>query len=383
MNIPRLDPKQFFSSEHLIFSLAPLEPFTANPITRELAGLNGADLVFRPKIQPFHLLKAKEWQLNERICGIELLKTNQGRQVYDGFQLIARPDDPIKDAVRYISQNAKEIGISFIDLNFSCPGHKVRPENRGGELMRTPDKIAQVIEKTLKFTHLPVSIKIRRAYDKDDMKENPQKIIELIKQYDLAWVTINRATVKMGQMEEGLECSGNYGGDLTEDNSAFEKSAQLLIDRFPVIANGAISLEHQVDSISKINNCKGVMIGRSAMGNPEIFKNLKSKQPDSINNLDNISENDLINSLEALFDLIHRKYSKDSWARWATVSNLKLILFHYMKHFFLQNKKQMPHGLGWAAWKQTKFTKESLIHTCQTAFPFIERNKLDYWFSYL
>ncbi len=119
-------------------------------------------------------MKAFEWQKFQKIQNLENLKTPWNESVYDGIQLLARPDDPIKNSVREISQQKYEIGIQFIDLNFSCPGYKVKPQNRGGELMKYPEKIREVVEKVLKFTSLPVSVKIRRGYT---IKDSPVEVL--------------------------------------------------------------------------------------------------------------------------------------------------------------------------------------------------------------
>ena len=144
-------------------ALAPIEPITMNPVIRELMAINGARLVYRPKILPQHLLKAPNWQYWAKIKKISQVKTPSGKSVFDGIQIIARPGDPIKKAVKYIDNYANKIGIHFIDLNFCCPGYKVLPKRRGGDLLKDPETIIQVISEVIKFTSLPISIKIRKA----------------------------------------------------------------------------------------------------------------------------------------------------------------------------------------------------------------------------
>ncbi|MCP4761366.1 MAG: tRNA-dihydrouridine synthase family protein [archaeon] len=361
----RLDPKKLFQDPHhrFIFAFAPLEPFTANPIVREYAGICGAQLVFRPKINPHQLLKAKEWQNYEQIKNLSLIKTPSELSVYDGIQLIARPDDPIKGAVRFISQNKKEIGVSFIDLNFSCPGHKVLPHNRGGELLKYPEKIRQVVEKSLKFTSLPVSVKIRSGYT---IKDNPKEVLKVLKEFDLAWITVNRAPVKRGNVDFEV---------LKTDISYFQQTAEIIDDKFPFIANGDLNKIERINQLNSIKSCQGVMIGRGALGNPDIFFKLSHN---SKIKKQNFSE-ETIEVFSRLFKIIN-KYREGESGRWTSIAQLKSVLFFFIKHYKESQGQQLPHGYGEVQFiRKTKFTQKSLIEALYQIFPFIPLTQWEKW----
>ena len=65
--------------ENYLMALAPIEPITMNPVIRELMAINGARLVYRPKILPQHLLKAPNWQYWAKIKKISHVKTPSGK----------------------------------------------------------------------------------------------------------------------------------------------------------------------------------------------------------------------------------------------------------------------------------------------------------------
>lgn len=385
-----MKPNELFkpsTSRSYIFSLAPIEPFTTNPIVREMAGISGAQLVYRPKINPFHLLKAFEWQKYQKIQNLENLKTPWNEPIYDGIQLLARPDDPIKNAVREVSQQKNEIGIQFIDLNFSCPGYKVKPQNRGGELMKYPEKIREVVEKVFKFTNLPISVKIRRGYT---IKDNAAEVLKILKDFDLAWITINRAPVIRSNVD---------WESLKKDIVPFEEAHKIIDGKFPIIANGDLDNIERIRMLQEANLCQGIMIGRSALGNYGIFYHLmselrnktgfESNNPNkslldfydlrSIKTDGNLT-NELRHYFSTLFSVIHKYTSGDS-ARYCTIAQLKHVFFHIIKQYFECQNKQLPKGYGFTNFMKKEFQEESLIQALMAVFPLISKNEWASWFQ--
>ncbi|UYP45218.1 tRNA-dihydrouridine synthase B [Candidatus Lokiarchaeum ossiferum] len=350
-------------------AFAPLEPYSANPLIRELMGLNGAQLLFRPKILPQHLLKAKEWQFWEKIKHITKIKTPSGKKVYDGIQLIARPDDPIRPAVEFINANAKKMEISFIDLNFCCPGYKVLPQKRGGELLKTPDLVIKVISRVLKYSDLPISMKIRKGYNQDD---NPIELCRRIRKEfgkNIGWISLNRAPVKM---------AGVNMQHIQNDLSSFQEAYKAVEGVIPILANGGISDVCQLQNIVQNTNVSGIMIGRAAMGNSRIFyKASQFFQPNLLAKDWTIEQ-----ELQNLFLLVN-KYKRGPSGRWVSIGNLKRILFFYIKAFYERRSQQIPKGYGFSKWNQTSFSKESLIATLINIFPSIPKLTWQHWLAFL
>lgn len=355
----RLDPHKLFTTQRpspFLFAFAPMEPYTANPILREIMGQAGAELVFRPKILPQHLLKAKIWQKYEMIKEIQKLTTPTKMQVFDLIQIIARPDDPIKAAIQYIEQNADQLGIFGIDLNFSCPGYKVLPQRRGGELLKNPDIIFKVIEQVFKYTSLPVSVKIRRGYL---MQDSPTQLCAQLKNYDLAWITVNRAPVKVGPQ---------MGDFIRNDYTPFQQAYNTLEGKIPLIANG--QLDPTLTNIGTLLfGCKGIMIGTAAMGNPTIF------HPTQIKNTLKVQ---IRIDLENLFQIIN-KYQMGQSGRWCTIGPIKQLLFFYIKHHIEEQGRQMPPGTGFTKWTKTKYTTKEFCELLNYLIPEIGLAQWQKW----
>ena len=364
-----MDVKKVFSESNKIMAFAPIEPITINPILRELMAINGAQLVYRPKILPQHLLKAPKWQYWAKIKNISKVKTPSGKPIYDGIQIIARPEDPIGKVVKYIENNSNKMGIQFIDLNFSCPGYKVLPKRRGGDLLKNPEAILKVISKTLKYTSLPISIKIRKGFLNSD---NPHRLCSLIyKEFgdNISWIVVNRAPVKMEKV--------NFS-KIKRDVEPFGQAIVGVNGKIPIIANGSIKNFQDLSIIEQNSDVSGFMIGRAALGNQTIFHDiLDPKYSDfEASKRDNAQ---LRMKFEEFFR-IFSKYQNGPSSRFCSMGELKKQLFYYIKHYFECQNKQLPTGYGFSKWNEQKFSPDSLIKTLFKIFPKIPE---DFWTSWI
>lgn len=374
----RLNPRTLFSKPSFVYAFAPLEPISTNPILREMMAINGAQLVTRPKILPHHLLKARKWQRLEKIKGIKTLTTPDGKPVYDGIQIIARPGDAIKPAIKFINGAFSQLGISFIDLNFCCPGHKVRPQRRGGELLKNPEEILQVIEEVLKYSDLPVSLKLRSGYN---VKDTPSELCrQILQQFgtNIAWITMNRAPVKMGDTPTE---------QILKDYTAFQQTLEATSYKIPIIANGGLSTRADQDQLLKHAPVAGVMIGRGALGYPSVFQLMSTSIPaaDLLPEIPSRADpltSRIYNDLSSLFQILP-KYLKGSTGRWCSMGELKRLLFYFIKSYYTSQNLGLPPGFGFARWHKSHFTPVEFRQTLTTFFPFIPASKWNQWLAFL
>lgn len=66
------------------------------------------------------------------------------------------------------ARHAAGMGADVIDLNFACPVRKVLRRRRGGHLMRDPQTALAMIEAVRAAVDLPIMLKIRAGFDRDD-----------------------------------------------------------------------------------------------------------------------------------------------------------------------------------------------------------------------
>lgn len=57
-------------------------------------------------------------------------------------------------------------GADLIDINMGCPVGKIVSNGDGSALMRDPEKAARIAEAVVKASPVPVTVKMRRGWDK-------------------------------------------------------------------------------------------------------------------------------------------------------------------------------------------------------------------------
>lgn len=158
----------------------------------------------------------------------------------------------------------KDFGTKYdvIDLNMGCPAPKIFNNGDGCALMQNIDKARIIIETCVKNASVPITVKFRSGVD-----ENHVNAIEFAKMCEKAGASA--ITVHARTREQGY--SGKADWKLI---SEIVKAVSI-----PVIANGDVIDKKTYDEIRKKTNCAGVMIGRGALGKPEIFSEILNNKP--------------------------------------------------------------------------------------------------------
>lgn len=146
--------------------------------------------------------------------------------------------------------------FDFIDFNCGCPAPKIVKNNDGSAMMRDIEKTRTVISCLVKNSKKPVSVKFRLGID-DNI--NYLDFAKMCEEFGVSFITLHARTREQG-----------YSGTVVK--SAYEKVVKSV--NIPVFWSGDICSIEDVEFARSIG-CAGVMIGRNAMGNPEIFAKLK------------------------------------------------------------------------------------------------------------
>ncbi|MGJ8696560.1 MAG: tRNA dihydrouridine synthase DusB [Verrucomicrobiaceae bacterium] len=148
----------------------------------------------------------------------------------------------------------------FIDLNFGCPVNKVVSKNGGSSLLRDCPLLADTAQKIVAAVgdQVPVTGKIRVGWDQDSI--NGPEVCHILQETGIQAVAVH-----------GRTRAQSYRGEANWD--LIDQCARAV--SIPVIGNGDINsaevLKHRKESTA----VSGIMIGRSAMQNPWIFKETK------------------------------------------------------------------------------------------------------------
>jgi tRNA-dihydrouridine synthase len=151
------------------------------------------------------------------------------------------------------------------DINAGCPDKNIVKSGCGGALLRTPEKIIDIVTACKDATNLPISIKTRAGYDNlDDIFDLAPKLIAV----GIAMLTVHPRTVK-----QGYTGAADWGVIRKLKSSYLPPLTSTLIVGSGDVNSWQEALERQQETL-----CDGVMIGRGALGKPWIFEEIKNRK---------------------------------------------------------------------------------------------------------
>ena len=154
---------------------------------------------------------------------------------------------------------AKEHGAQIIDLNMGCPVKKVTRTGAGSALLCDPTRAAEVVRAVHAATGLPVTAKIRSGWD--DRSKNYLEVAEAL----------------VGAGAKAIACHARTRAQGYSGQADWRVIADLkrhLSGRALVIGNGDVRSVEDARRMTEETGCDAVMIGRWALGNPWVFREL-------------------------------------------------------------------------------------------------------------
>lgn len=182
----------------------------------------------------------------------ELMRIEEGEWPVS-LQLFGSDPDIISEMAKRIEDRP----FSILDINMGCPVPKVVNNGEGSALMKNPKLVEEIITKTVRAIHKPVTVKIRKGFDEANV--NAVEIAKIAEACGAAAIAVH------GRTREQY-----YSGKADWDIIAKVKQAVSI----PVIGNGDITDGQTAKKMLEETGCDGLMIGRAAMGNPWIFRDI-------------------------------------------------------------------------------------------------------------
>ena len=245
----RLDPFLIGSLEvQPPLVMAPLHEITDQPFRRMIRDLGGVGLTVSEMISCEALIRHAR--------KAERMMASDGEHPYS-MQLSGSVPEHLAEAARM----AEAAGADLVDLNMGCPASNVTSGGAGSALLKDLRLAQSCVRAMVKAVAVPVTVKMRAGWD-NSQKERAD-YLDFLKMFEAEGVralAIHPRT--RAQQYEG-----------SADWSLIARAVDSGVD-FPIIGNGDVTTPEDARRMFRETGCAGVMIGRAALTNPWIFRQI-------------------------------------------------------------------------------------------------------------
>lgn len=215
------------------------------------------------------------------------------------IQLFGAEPQPFVDAVKYVEN---QTGFCGVDINMGCPANKVVKKGGGSALLKSPKLAATILREIKRNTRLPITVKIRLGFT----KENVFEMVKILEEEGADAIAVHFRLQSDGYRDKA---KWHYAPLIKEK----------LHKDTVIIGNGDVKTA--AEAKEKLEIVDGVMIGRGAVSNPLIFAEIAGANPEKLN----------MNWVyQRLLELIEEHYEPDF--RLPRIKAYTRFLFSHRKH---------------------------------------------------
>lgn len=168
-------------------------------------------------------------------------------------QIFGTEPETMAQAARFALRYHPEV----IDINMGCPAPKIAGSGSGAALMRDPALCGRIVQAVSRAVEIPVTVKLRSGFDSGHI--NAVEVAKIVEKNGAQAVTVH------GRTKEQF-----YAPPVNYDIIREVKRALSI----PVIGNGDICDARSAQFMLEYTGCDYLMIGRGALGNPWVFREI-------------------------------------------------------------------------------------------------------------
>jgi len=227
--------------------LAPMED-VSDPPFRSLCKEQQCDLMYTEFVSVEGLIRDADKSLKK----IELYEDERPM----GIQIFGAEIESMIKAVHMI----EEVTPDLLDINFGCPVKKVVNKGCGAALLQDIPKMVEMTKRVVQATQIPVTVKTRLGWN--EQSKNVVEVAERLQDIGIQAISIHGRT--RSQLYQG-NADWTLIGEVKNNPRM----------HIPVFGNGDIDSPQKALEYKNRFGVDGIMIGRAAIGNPWIFREIK------------------------------------------------------------------------------------------------------------
>lgn len=235
------------------FVLAPMADVT-DPAYRKLIAETGRpDVTWTEFVSAdglYHTREMKKLKDEDNPLVRDLLFTEGERPI------LAQIFGSNPDTIGYASKLAADLGFDGVDINMGCPDRSIEKQGAGAAMMKHPEDAPAIIS-AAKASGLPVSVKTRIGYNKEEM----DTWLPVLLKENLAALTVHLRTRKEMSL---VPAHWDLAHRVVELRDTYAPETL-------VLGNGDVKTLAEAKEKIEQSGMDGIMLGRAIFGNPWLF----------------------------------------------------------------------------------------------------------------
>ena len=249
MNASQISPQPLHYGSLRIpsrYLLSPLAGFTNLPFRRVCREIGGVGLCTTDLVSARGLLERTP-------KSIQLIQTCATDTPY-AVQIFGPVPQEMRDAAQFL----QEFGADSIDINMGCPVDRITSGGSGSAMMCSLSRTVEIVQSIVEAVDIPVTVKMRLGWDESQI--TAPRFAKEFEQVGVVAIAIHGRTRAQG-----------FSGHVNRDGIRQVVEA---VEKIPVIGNGDILTVEDAALMFRETGCHGISIGRGALANPWIFRQL-------------------------------------------------------------------------------------------------------------